>query len=105
MSLPENSLILVLSCPDTKGIVAEVSGFLASRDASITEANHFNDGLNDRFYMRTVFRDFSNRMPDAAVLRKDFAPIAEKFGMEWALYDSNVRPRLLIAVSKFGHCL
>lgn len=105
MTAPENSLILSLSCPDTKGIVAEVSGFLAAHDASITEANHFNDALNDRFYMRTVFNAFGGAMPGAAALREGLAPIAKKFAMEWALYDTNVKPRLLIAVSKFGHCL
>ncbi len=105
MALPENSLILVLSCPDTKGIVAEVAGFLASHDASITEANHFNDALNNRFYMRTVFKAFSHAMPDAQTMRAAFAPIAKKFGMDWSLYDTSVKPRLLIAVSKFGHCL
>ncbi len=105
MAIPDNSLILVLSCPDTKGIVAEVAGFLAARDASITEANHFNDSLNNRFYMRTVFRAFGSAMPDAESLRAEFAPIAKTFDMDWALYDTNVRPRLIIAVSKFGHCL
>ena len=105
MTAPENSLILTLSCPDTKGIVAEVSGFLAAHDASITEANHFNDALSNRFYMRTVFRAFGGAMPGVAALRDGFAPIAKKFDMEWALHDTSVKPRLLIAVSKFGHCL
>ena len=97
--------VLVLKCPDTKGVVAAVSGYLASQDASITESNHFNDSVGDLFYMRTVFRADSAAMPDIEVLRAGFKPIAERFGMDWALHDASIRPRVLIAVSKFGHCL
>ncbi len=53
---PNNpSYCLLLVCPDRKGIVAAVAGFLAERDASISEAKQFNDQLTSRFYMRAVF--------------------------------------------------
>jgi len=96
---------LVIKCADTKGIVAAVSGFLAANDASIVESNHFNDSTNDLFFMRTVFRQDGPGMPATERLRAEFIPVAERFGMDWQLYDDRVRPRLLIGVSKHGHCL
>lgn len=96
--------ILILQCPDRKGVVAAVSGFLADNDASIVESHHFNDPLAGQFYMRTVFRP-DGAMPPAASLRAGFELIAQRFAMTWSLHDAAVKPRVLIAVSKFGHCL
>jgi formyltetrahydrofolate deformylase len=100
----ESRYILILKCPDRKGVVAAVSGFLADNDASIVESNHFNDARADQFYMRTVFRPDGD-MPPIAALRAGFELIATRFGMTWSLHDASERPRVLLAVSKFGHCL
>jgi formyltetrahydrofolate deformylase len=97
--------ILTVKCPDRKGIVAAVSSFLAEHDASITESNHFNDSLANMFYMRTVFQPDGPSMPAPAVLADTFRPIADRFAMDWELQDCGVKPRLLLLVSKFGHCL
>jgi formyltetrahydrofolate deformylase len=97
--------ILIVDCPDRKGIVAAVAGYLAGNDASITESNHFNDGAVGQFYMRTAFRQDGPGLPPIEKLREGFRPIAEHFGMKWQLYDLRVRPRVLIAVSRQGHCL
>ncbi|HEX5379969.1 MAG TPA: formyltetrahydrofolate deformylase [Phenylobacterium sp.] len=96
--------ILILKCPDRKGVVAAVSGFLADNDASIVESNHFNDPLAGQFFMRTVFRP-DGAMPSIEALKAGFELIAQRFAMTWSLYDAAVKPRVLIAVSKFGHCL
>jgi len=102
--IEDERYILILKCPDRKGVVAAVSGFLANNDASIVESNHFNDPLAGQFYMRTVFRQ-DGVMPPAEALRRGFELIAERFSMTWELHDAEVKPRVLIAVSKFGHCL
>jgi formyltetrahydrofolate deformylase len=96
---------LIIKCVDTKGIVAAVSGFLAANDALIVESNHFNDATNDVFFMRTVFRQHGPAMPPPDRLRTDFAAVARRFEMSWQLYDDRVKPRLLIGVSRHGHCL
>jgi formyltetrahydrofolate deformylase len=101
----EDGFTLVLKCPDRKGVVAAVSGFLADNDASIMESNHFNDAIVDEFYMRTVFRFDGPAMPPLEALGKGFELIARRFDMEWSLHPIAVKPRVLIAVSKFGHCL
>ena len=96
--------ILILKCPDRKGVVAAVSGFLADNDASITESSHFNDALAGQFYMRTVFQA-DGAMPTVDALKRGFELIAGRFDMTWSLHDAAVKPKVLIAVSKFGHCL
>ena len=101
----KDQFILILKCPDRKGVVAAVSGFLADNDASILESNHFNERMTDQFYMRTVFRQDGEGMPPLEALRKGFDLIARRFNMEWELFDATIKPRVLIAVSKFGHCL
>ncbi|WP_119677836.1 formyltetrahydrofolate deformylase [Indioceanicola profundi] len=100
----DQSYILIVRCPDRKGIVAAVAGYLADNGASITESNHFNDALADYFYMRTVFRP-DGPMPPLDVLRQGFQPIAYRYGMDWELHDVTTVPRVLILVSGFGHCL
>jgi formyltetrahydrofolate deformylase len=97
--------ILVVTCPDRRGVVAAVSGFLADHGASIVESNHFNDATSDRFYMRTVFRPDVEGGPSAAEAFEAFAPIADRFSLTWSLHASADRPKTLIFVSKFGHCL
>jgi formyltetrahydrofolate deformylase len=95
--------ILTLSCPDRKGIVAAVANFLAGHDASIVDSSQFNDASTDQFYMRVDFVSESGLTLEQ--VRAAFEPIARTFRMEWTLYDKRARPKLLIAVSKFGHCL
>ena len=99
------SYVLLVQCPDTKGVVAAVSSYLAENDCSITESNHFNDALTGGFFMRTVFaREDGGALP-LALFKDGFEPIARRFQMDWSLHDLSIRPRVMIAVSKFGHCL
>ncbi|MDC7683087.1 formyltetrahydrofolate deformylase [Asticcacaulis sp. BYS171W] len=97
--------VLIIKCPDTRGIVAAVSGYLNDNDISIVESNQFNDAGGDMFYVRVVFKQAGPRMPPMSILREGFKPIAHRFSMEWDIHNLSVRPRVIIAVSKFGHCL
>ncbi len=96
-------LLLTLSCPDRKGIVAAVANFLAGHDASIVDSSQFNDASTGEFYMRVDFVSETGLTPQE--VRAAFEPIARTFRMKWSLHDKQVKPKLLIAVSKFGHCL
>lgn len=104
MSTPENSFILTIVCPDTVGIVAEVAGFLRDRGFFIEESSHFGDRDTRRFFMRTVFTSADGSYSRSS-FREGFTEIAERFSMQWQVYDSNVRPRVLIMVSRHDHCL
>jgi formyltetrahydrofolate deformylase len=97
--------ILTVQCPDAVGIVAAVSAFLAERHFSIEESDQFHDLPRDYFFMRTAFSKPRDGATDVAALRAAFAPIAARFGMEWRIHDLAERPRIVVAVSKIGHCL
>lgn len=91
--------ILTLSCPDKIGIVANVSGFLAAESCNIMESAQYNDIESSKFFMRVVFEAPKGFKPD------DFYDIAHKFRMDWQINDAAKKPRVLIMVSKEGHCL
>lgn len=99
--------VLTLSCPDRPGIVAAVSGALAERGCNIVESQQFGDRSTGRFFMRTQFDAPAGSPPRLAGegLTEAFAALAPEFGLDWRLYDLAVRQRVLILVSKAGHCL
>lgn len=93
--------VLTLSCPDRPGVVAAVSGLLARHGCNIIESQQFGDRDSARFFMRV---QFASPLSDDA-LRAAFAELAPEFRMEFALHDVAVKPRVLVMVSKLGHCL
>src|SRR6187399_583271 len=101
----DSTFSLLLVCPDRKGIVASVAGFLSEHDASIVEAKQFNDQLTRRFYMRAVFTSVGPKFVSIEKLRAEFAKLANGYDMTWQIEDTARRIRVLIAVSKLGHCL
>jgi formyltetrahydrofolate deformylase len=98
-----NDHILTLSCPDTTGIVFHVTGFLFQRDCNILDSQQYGDETTWRFFMRVHF-DVPPAQ-DIETIRTDFAAIGGKFDMQWGIWPVAVKPRLLLMVSKFGHCL
>jgi formyltetrahydrofolate deformylase len=105
MSAVPPTFSLLLVCPDRKGIVAAVAGFLSDHDASIVEAKQFNDQLTRRFYMRAVFTAVGPKFVGIEQLRTEFAVLAKGYEMTWQIEDTARRVRAVIAVSKLGHCL
>jgi formyltetrahydrofolate deformylase len=100
--------VLTLVCPDRPGIVHAVSGFLVGHGGNIVESQQFSDLAEDRFFLRVKFAvdDPSSADGDLLdVLRKAFAPVAERFDMTWNLWEATAPYRTLILVSKFSHCL
>ena len=97
--------ILNATCDSRLGTVAAVSGFLASRQCYITEMQQFDDILSGRFFVRVNFFGEPGQTPGIDGLREQFQDVARREQMEWAIYDGEKRPRVLIMVSKFDHCL
>jgi formyltetrahydrofolate deformylase len=89
--------ILTLSCPDRPGIVAAVSGLLADRGCNIVESQQFSDLDTGRFFMRVAFT------APAGVSDLQSAFAALDLHHEWQLHSD--KTRVLIMVSKAGHCL
>ncbi|MCX5594369.1 formyltetrahydrofolate deformylase [Alcaligenes faecalis] len=98
-----NDYILTLSCPDRTGIVHSVSGWLLEQNGNILEAQQFGDAATNRFFLRIQFS--LPEKQDVNALQTSFAPIAEKFSMDANIYDAQRKARLLILVSRQGHCL
>ena len=105
----KNSAILLVSCPDAKGEVATISDFVYRHNGNILHADEHADEESGLFLMRVEFdpRDFDLDLTqkDLADFGRHFAPIADKFHMNWRLAQSSQRPRMIIFVSKYDHCL
>jgi formyltetrahydrofolate deformylase len=94
---------LTLSCPDRKGIVSAVASYLLERECNILDSAQFGDRSNGRFFMRVSF--LSEVATSADALSEGFRAIREAYGMQAEIRDIAVKSRVLIMVSKFGHCL
>jgi len=100
----KNTAILLITCPDQKGLVATIADFVFRHNGNILHADEHGDDTSNLFLMRVEFdpAQFDFDLPEFG---KRFSPIAEKFGMTWRLAQSNYRPRMAILVSKYDHCL
>src|SRR6478752_2765315 len=101
---PDSHFILTLSCTDQPGIVGAVGTLLAAQHCNILESAQFGDAPSGRFMMRVLFERMADA-PPADVLRHTFEPVAARFAMTWTMHDAAAKPRVLILVSKFDHCL
>ena len=97
--------VLLANCPDAPGISAAVTGFIAEARGFILESQQYGDEATGQFFLRVAFRSVDATPLDVTELTDAFAPIARRFGMDSAIFDAVTRPRTLIAVSRFGHCL
>lgn len=104
MTAQPHSFVLTIICPDTVGIVAAVSGYLAEQNIFIEESHHFGDPDTHRFFMRTRFAP-RERAFARSRFEEGFAPIANQFRMNWHVYDQKVLPRVLIVASRHDHCV
>ena len=95
--------VLTLSCPDRTGIVHRVTGLLFESGCNIADAQQFGDVESRRFFLRVHFD--APDLAETQTLQEGFASLAEVFGMDWKIHDAQRRARLLVLVSKQGHCL
>jgi formyltetrahydrofolate deformylase len=98
-----NTYVLTVTCKSTRGIVAAISGFLAERGCNIIDSSQFDDLDTGKFFMRVSF--ISEEGAERAALIHAFQPIAERFAMDWDIFDAKDRMKVLLMVSRFGHCL
>ncbi|MDG1287575.1 MAG: formyltetrahydrofolate deformylase [Rickettsiales bacterium] len=98
------SYILTLSCQDARGIVAAVSGFIMNHQGNVIDSAQFRDESTNQFFLRMEFMDEGEASIEAFKQQFD-ERIASRFAMQWQLDEAQHKPRLLLMVSKFGHCL
>ena len=101
----KKNYILTMICPDASGISANVLDFIYENKGFITSSFNYGDPTTKKYFMRTVFQGAESKFKNLEDIRTKFTPIAEKYSMKWEIDDYSHRPRVLIAVSKFGHCL
>ncbi len=92
---------VTLSCPDRSGLVAAVSTSLFQDGANILDAHQFNDLESRMFFMRVVFETSASR----DTLEQRFIALADEHAMTWRLTSKEEKPKVLLLVSKFDHCL
>ncbi|MVA73883.1 formyltetrahydrofolate deformylase [Agrobacterium vitis] len=97
------SYVLTVSCPSKRGIVAALSGYLAEMGCNIVDSSQFDDLDTDRFFMRVSF--ISEQGASREKIEAGLATIIDSFQMEIGLYDATERVKVLLMVSRFGHCL
>ena len=100
--------ILTLSCPDKPGIIHAVTGVFATHGHNILDLQQFSDPVSERFFMRVHFAPTTKEGSDPSSTAHLTAPL-EALAQTWTM-DYDVRPmtrkmRVLIMVSKIGHCL
>ncbi|HTK64102.1 MAG TPA: formyltetrahydrofolate deformylase [Pseudonocardia sp.] len=98
-------MVLSLSCPDRPGLIYDISRMLIEHRCDIVESSQFSDRSASSFYLRAQFRSADGGAVDDGRLRQSIGALAEVEGMSWRLSRTGDRPRLLIMVSRFGHCL
>ena len=102
--LNQSSAVLLISCPDQRGLVARVSQFLYENNGNILHSDHHTDAESGLFLMRIEW-DLEGFQIPRDQLAERFASQAKKLNLTWELHFSDPRPRIAIFVSKQSHCL
>ncbi|MFJ6324691.1 MULTISPECIES: formyltetrahydrofolate deformylase [unclassified Rhizobium] len=95
--------VLTVACKSTRGIVAAITGYLAEQGCNIVDSSQFDDLDTGMFFMRVSF--ISEEGVGEAALVEGFKPISDRFAMVAEFHDSKKRMKVLLMVSRFGHCL
>ena len=94
---------LTVTCPSQRGIVAAIANYIAETGCNITDSAQFDDQETGNFFMRTSF------VPETGVsledLRDGFDEVAAPFDMTFDFHSRDTRMKVVIMVSRFGHCL
>jgi formyltetrahydrofolate deformylase len=100
----KNSAILLVQCPDRRGLDAALADFIFQHNGNILHFEEHQVGEKG-FYLARVEWDLTGFQLDVKDFPQKFAPIAKKFAMSWRLALGSSQPRVAIFVSKYDHCL
>ena len=96
--------VLTVTCPDGTGIVAAVTGFIATHGGWVVEAAQHSDLTTGQFFQRIEI--MADSLPfDGDEFARRFAPVADEFELSWHLRDTEKRRRVVVLASKEDHCL
>jgi len=94
---------LTVTCASTRGIVAAIANYMADNGCNISDSSQYDDPETGAFFMRVSF--VSEKGADLAALEDGFAQTATDFGMTYQFHDESEKMKVVIMVSRFGHCL
>lgn len=94
---------LTVACESTRGIVAAISGYLAEQGCNITASSQYDDPETGKFFMRVSFASEKGVTLDK--LSKGFVETAKTSGMTYQFHDEGQKMKVIVMVSRFGHCL
>src|SRR5579871_974116 len=116
-----NSAVLLIDCPDRKGLVARVAGMLYKHGANILHADQHEDHEQGLFFMRVEWalagsasldksrgeegKSHSGEILDLEGFKREFGPLAEELTMRWQLFAGERRPRVALFCSQYLHCM
>lgn len=98
-----SKFVLTVECPSKIGVVAAIASYMAGEGCNITDSAQFDDQNTGQFFARLSFEAPETETLD--LLNAGFAEIGTKFEMDYAFYDDSKKMKVLIMVSRFGHCL
>ncbi len=101
----KNTAVYLISCPDCRGIVAEVTSFLYRNNGNIVSAEQYTDTDDNMFFMRVEWELDGFKLSRTDLQNGVFDEIAARFSMNYRLYFSDDRPRVAVFVSRQDHCL
>jgi len=98
-------ITLLINCNDRKGIIASITSYIQQQKGNIVYIDQHVDREDEMFFMRLEC-EFSKEFFSIEDFRKDFLEtIAENFEINWHLYNSDLKPKMALFVSKYEHCL
>jgi formyltetrahydrofolate deformylase len=110
-----NSAVLLIDCPDQRGLVARVSNLLYEMGANILHADQHQDHAAGLFFMRVEWAldsvdgsssgEGSGAVFDLATFAEKFAPLAASLQMRWKLSTSQHPQRVALFCSQYLHCM
>ena len=103
MSSRNPRFALRVTCPSIRGVTAAIASYLADNGCNISDSAQFDDAATGRYFMRVSFQSEEGRTLEQ--LREGFAPLAQKYQAEAEFFDEMAKRKVLLMVSRFGHCL
>jgi len=100
----QKHFFMTVTCASRPGIISAISTHLSNRNCDIVESAQFVDPDAQQFFQRIAF-DAPDEIGRETELVEELRPIVQRFDMDLAVRDARRRPKVLIMVSKIGHCL
>ncbi|WP_431480744.1 formyltetrahydrofolate deformylase [Pseudomonas thivervalensis] len=103
MTTKKNNYVLRVACPSIRGVTADITAYLSAQGCNIRDSAQFDDESTNHYFMRITFRSEDGLSLEA--LSKGFQPLVEKYQMEHEFFDERAKRKVILMVSRFGHCL